>query len=277
MTDEQAGIFFKAIYYYQATGNLPKLDFGLKMAIAPFVNQFQREDENYKKVCETRKKAGSKGGKQKVANASKCYQKLANAYEKDKDKDKEKDNDKKEEYILKEKNIKKENENSQPQNPTFLEAPNNSNSNVSEISNIKLANTLPVEIADTLIEDDKQAINLWLNFKKEQKKAYKSSTSIGIMIKNLQKLAKESNATMREIVENSIANNYQGLFSIRKQQSNQNQYVQNGKVKGFNISKNSIAGQWLEAGDGSTPETRELDRQFEEGLEQFERDRLGIK
>lgn len=78
MTNEQAGIFIKAIDFYQQNGHLPDLDFGLKMAIAPFINQFERDEENYKKTCEARREAGSIGGKQKVANASKSKQKVAN-------------------------------------------------------------------------------------------------------------------------------------------------------------------------------------------------------
>ena len=72
MTNEQAGILIKSIKFYQKNGKLPELDFGLKMAITPFINQFVRDEENYKKTCEARRLAGAKGGKQKVANASKC-------------------------------------------------------------------------------------------------------------------------------------------------------------------------------------------------------------
>ena len=78
MTDEQAGIFVKAIQFYHENGKLPTLDFGLKMAITPFINQFQRDEENYSKTCEARALAGAKGAKQKLANASKCKQNLAN-------------------------------------------------------------------------------------------------------------------------------------------------------------------------------------------------------
>jgi len=78
MTNEQAGIFIKSINFYQENGHLPELDFGLKMAIAPFISQFERDEENYKKTCEARREAGSSGGKQKVANASKSKQKVAN-------------------------------------------------------------------------------------------------------------------------------------------------------------------------------------------------------
>jgi len=83
MSNEQAGIFIKSIKFYQEKGYLPELDFGLKMATTPFINQFQRDEDIYKKTCEARKEAGSLGGKQKVANASKSYQEVANLADND--------------------------------------------------------------------------------------------------------------------------------------------------------------------------------------------------
>jgi len=83
MSNEQAGIFIKSIKFYQEKGCLPELDFGLKMAITPFINQFQRDEEIYKKTCKARREAGSLGGKQKVANASKSYQKVAKVADND--------------------------------------------------------------------------------------------------------------------------------------------------------------------------------------------------
>jgi hypothetical protein len=83
MSNEQAGIFIKSIKFYQEKGCLPELDFGLKMAITPFINQFQRDEEIYKKTCEARREAGSLGGKQKLANASKSYQKVAKVADND--------------------------------------------------------------------------------------------------------------------------------------------------------------------------------------------------
>lgn len=77
LTNGQAGVLFKAIKAYQHDEEFP-LDSVVKIAFSPFKNQFIRDDEKYTKTCERRAIAGSKGGKQKVANASKCKQELAN-------------------------------------------------------------------------------------------------------------------------------------------------------------------------------------------------------
>lgn len=91
MTDEQAGKFIKILYYFKKTGELQELDFAMQMATTPFLNQFKRDGIKYNNVCEARKLAGSKGGKQKVANASKCKQKVANLAENENDNDNEND------------------------------------------------------------------------------------------------------------------------------------------------------------------------------------------
>ncbi len=77
LTNGQAGVLFKAIKAYQHEEDFP-LDSVVKIAFSPFKNQFFRDDEKYVKTCERRAVAGSKGGKQKVANASKCKQEVAN-------------------------------------------------------------------------------------------------------------------------------------------------------------------------------------------------------
>lgn len=61
MTNEQAGIFIKAIYHFQSTGEILPLDFGMKMAITPFLNQFIRDDEAYADVCEGKSLRGKIG------------------------------------------------------------------------------------------------------------------------------------------------------------------------------------------------------------------------
>lgn len=93
LSKEQAGELFNAIYKYQKTGQIIKLDFALDLAFTPFLNQFLRDDEKYKITCERRKEAGSKGGKQKVANASKSKQKVANVADSDSKSDSKSDSD----------------------------------------------------------------------------------------------------------------------------------------------------------------------------------------
>lgn len=66
------------MYFYQVNNSLPNLDFAIDMAITPFINQFKRDSEKYVLTVEKRKLAGSKGGKQKLANASKSKQSVEN-------------------------------------------------------------------------------------------------------------------------------------------------------------------------------------------------------
>jgi hypothetical protein len=68
MNNEQAGILFKAIKNYQCCKEY-KITDDLKLLFSTFKSQFIRDDEKYKNKSETNKNNGSKGGKQRVANA----------------------------------------------------------------------------------------------------------------------------------------------------------------------------------------------------------------
>lgn len=75
MTNEQAGEFIKSAYYFMIHGELPECDFAIEMALTPFINQWGRDAEKWEVVRNKRIEAGAKGGKQKLANASKSKQK----------------------------------------------------------------------------------------------------------------------------------------------------------------------------------------------------------
>jgi len=77
LTNEQRGELFYAIYCYQIDKKI-ELKSIIKIAFSQFKNQFVRDEEKFIKTVEARKQAGSKGGKQKVANATKSKQKKAN-------------------------------------------------------------------------------------------------------------------------------------------------------------------------------------------------------
>lgn len=66
MSDVQAGKFLKAIYQYQKIKELPKMELLLEMAIAPFINQFSRDEKHYEKIVERNQKNGANGGRKKV-------------------------------------------------------------------------------------------------------------------------------------------------------------------------------------------------------------------
>lgn len=71
MTNEQAGIFLKAIYNFQNTGEILPLDFGLEMAITPFINQFKRDDDKYSDFAKKQSENGKKGGRPKAKDNQK--------------------------------------------------------------------------------------------------------------------------------------------------------------------------------------------------------------
>ncbi len=78
ISDEQAGLLFKAIRSFNIGKEL-QLDITTRMLFLPFKNQFVRDNAKWEVIKEKRIAAGSEGGKQKVANATKIKQKVANS------------------------------------------------------------------------------------------------------------------------------------------------------------------------------------------------------
>lgn len=76
LEDEQVANLFRAIKAFQ-NDEEPELDAMTKLVFLPFKNQFIRDNDKYEETRKRRAEAGSKGGKAKVANASKIKQKVA--------------------------------------------------------------------------------------------------------------------------------------------------------------------------------------------------------
>lgn len=107
LTDEQAGQLIKAIAAYHS-GDDFELDPLLDIVITPFIGQFKRDAEKYKKTCEKRALAGAMGGKQKQANlasASKSKQDLANLADSDNETDTDSDSDTETDSDIKDPNV----------------------------------------------------------------------------------------------------------------------------------------------------------------------------
>jgi hypothetical protein len=100
MSDVQAGVFIKILYNYQTTGNIPEMDFAMEMAVTPFINQFERDNEKYQTTVLKRVEAGKKGAdvtnsksRQMSANADSCRQKSAKSADSVNVNDNDNDND----------------------------------------------------------------------------------------------------------------------------------------------------------------------------------------
>ena len=89
LTDAEAGRLAKALWAYTTTGEQVELSGNEKGCFAMIVYTLQMDEEEANALSATRKEAGSKGGKQKVAN-------VANATIKNKNKNIEKEEDVKE-------------------------------------------------------------------------------------------------------------------------------------------------------------------------------------
>ena len=98
---------------------------------------------------------------------------------------------------------------------------NNTSNNNTSINNITPYIPLKSKnenLEEIIPEDDKAylpAMNTWLEYKKEIKKTYKSQSSVLMCLKRLKQLSKDNPDTAMKIVEQSIANNWVGLFGLK--------------------------------------------------------------
>ena len=99
LTNEQVGTLFRSVVRYASNEEeISSNDGMVKLLFSVIKKQIDRDTEKYKAVCERRREAGSKGGKQKVANAkqnvanaSKCEQNIVNVADSDNDSDNDSD------------------------------------------------------------------------------------------------------------------------------------------------------------------------------------------
>lgn len=66
MSDEQCGIFIRAVMAYAAGNEIPEMDGMVKMAFSFAKAQMDRDSEQYQKKVESRREAGKKGGRPKA-------------------------------------------------------------------------------------------------------------------------------------------------------------------------------------------------------------------
>lgn len=224
MTNEQAGILIKAIYNYHKGEEL-ELDFGMKMAFAPFKNQFIRDDSKYSEFVDKQKLNGSKGGRppKSVDNQDITI------------------------------NPTKPNETQETQ--AFFEKPkepyNDSDSDSVNDNVSKKVNNIVVDV-EILKTDLEIAFDDFLEMRKKAKKA-PTARAIELLKRKLNELADDENIKI-QILNQSTLNNWQDLYPLKtatssstKNQTNQPEPTAYGiplsnwqegydKVKGISIS-----------------------------------------
>lgn len=192
LSDEQLGRLFRAIFEYNISGQI-LVDNDIKMAFYFFKNQIDVDSKKYNERIERNRENGRKGGNKKAENqkvsskSSKCYRPLANASEckrnlanlADNDNDNVNDNDKKE--------IELSNDN--PKKKSF---------DLSFVSSEYM-----------------EAFQEWLDYKKARKETYQTQMGVKKCYSHLLKLCEGNPAIAKQIVDQSIANNWAGLFELK--------------------------------------------------------------
>jgi hypothetical protein len=198
LSDEQLGKLFRAIFQYQL-GEAFTIGEDIEMAFEFFKNQFELDESKYQCTVERNRENGRRGGNPNFKKGSPnpyytrdCKEITEDNPEitednptlpkitEDKHKDKDKDKEKDKEKDKKE-NMTKEN--------AFSE--------------------YPAEWMEVFDE--------WLAYKADRKESYKSTMSLKAMAKKLYNLAHGDVDMARRIIEQSIANNWQGLFALREE------------------------------------------------------------
>lgn len=197
MTDEQAGIFIKAIYQYQITGELPLLDFGMKMAITPFINQFIRDVSDW----EAKKLQASQAGRAS-ANARQQKQRTLTTVE------------------------------TVEQNSTDSTVNVNVSVNDNVNVNDKKNNTTKVALCDfdlSMFDNDEiNSIERWVNFRTKEYKLKKTNQAIKVVINDLIKAKQDGHSVINLIKyfidnttwQNINAKNIQLAMEKRKVEAN---------------------------------------------------------
>lgn len=94
-------------------------------------------------------------------------------------------------------------------------------------------NTLSID-ADFVAPEFAEPWQLWLDYRKETKRPYKSEKSERIGYEQLIKKSNNDPTQALEIVKNTIANGYQGLFSLKDNEREQKYKRNNPAVRGGN-------------------------------------------
>lgn len=188
LSDKQAGILFKSILNYAANGIAANFEDSAVSITFEFVKQdIDYTASKYAEICEKRKEAIQKRWENtKNTNVYKSKNCNTNAY-KPIHNDNDDDNDN--------------------------ELVDKSTNNITPLPPLKRG----VECFSFVANEYKATFDKWLTYKKERKQSYKGAISARQCYNQLLELSGNNAAVAEKIVNQSIANNWSGLFPLKEE------------------------------------------------------------
>jgi hypothetical protein len=223
LTDEQVAILIRAIYYYQLNGELPlNLDLTINLIIQPFINQFERDNIKYNNIVKRNVENGKKGGRgvnqsqkqviPKEPNGLFGNPKEATGYFGNPKEPKQADSDS---GSGSGSGSDSGNDNDNDSDSDSDSGNGNGKDNKKEKKR-KEFNEFLESLPDV---NWSNLLNIWLEYKKERREAYKSVSSIKVFCRNLIGLSNGEYLLAEKIINQSIGNNYAGIFTIKNNQN----------------------------------------------------------
>jgi hypothetical protein len=213
LKDEQVGLLTRAIYYYQLNGTLPaNLDHVILLVIQPFINQFERDNVKYNGIVERNTINGKKGGRGEKSTLQVVIPKEPNGLFGN---PKEATG-----YFGNPKEPKQADSDSDSGSGNDNDSDSDSgNGNVKDNKKEKKRKEFN-EFLESLPDVNwSNLLNIWLEYKKERREAYKSVSSIKVFCRNLIGLSNGEYLLAEKIINQSIGNNYAGIFTIKNNQN----------------------------------------------------------
>lgn len=210
LSDADQGKLFMALFDYAENGRLPVFDGAAAMAFSFIQDQMERDSIKYADKLKSCRENGSKGGRPRKANESETNLTEPKKTERFSQKPKKPDNDN--EYDTDNDN---DNDNDTGEDKTISEL--HINPEVSGKKNIKKkANPLKEEI---YFPNDENLNKTFLDFIDMRKKIKSPMTDRAITIM-INKLIKLDNEMAIRMLEQSILNNWKGIFELKENSSN---------------------------------------------------------
>lgn len=206
LSDKQLGRLFRAIFEYNING-VVSVEEDIEMAFEFFKNQFDLDNEKYQSKVERNRDNARRGGIAK-ANAKKTSETSESGGM-----------------------CQTQATATKRKRPLAMAAYNdNDNDNENDKSNSARARIRAHEIGDlTFISDEyRDVFAKWIAYKTERKEKYKTQGSLRECYERLKTLSGNNPGTAMAIVNQSMANNWAGLFEL-KQSKNGNSSQQDRK------------------------------------------------